>query len=635
MGAALALILVSSITPRADAQAATPAAMPASAQTSLVQQYCVGCHDEAQKPGGLSLEKFDGTAHLAANIAAMMAQRLKAGQMPPAGMPRPDAATLEAFIAVLQAAAIPGLSAVPAAPAPVAAPTIVSFPHRGDVMTVASRNAMVHTICIQCHTDRQKPGGISFEHFDMASAPAHAKIAEDMLAKLRAGMMPPSIAPKRPDAASIHAFVVSLETQIDRDAARHPAPGFRLSQRLNRVEYADSIRSMLGLTVDVSQWLPPDTMSHNFDNIAAVQDLSPTLLQSYLEAAGEISRLAVGDLDATATSVSYSVGKFTSQTQHVTGAPMGTRGGLSLTHVFPAAGTYRFTLLLYGTDDGGVGRLFGLTAGDQQIEVAIDDRRVALLDVDPRLAETGPHGLTLETPPIEVEGGPHRLSAAFLSQADGPVDDLIAPQAYMLSDLDIGEAQGITTVPHLRTVTVSGPFHVTGVSDTVSRRKIFICRPVTADQELPCARRIVQHLADEAYRRPATMAEVNDLMRFYVEGRGEAGAQPGGPHSGPANGVERAGSRAQRSEPGNGAEPRLENGDFESGIRLALQAVLVSTKFLFRLEPQPAVARPGEDYRVSDIALASRLSYFLWAMPPDAELVELATAGRLHEPAVL
>ncbi len=229
---------------------------------------------------------------------------------------------------------------------------------------------------------------------------------------------------------------------------------------------------------------------------------------------------------------------------------MGTRGGLSVTHVFPAAGTYRFKLLLYGTDDGGVGRLFGLTAGDQQIEVAIDDRRVALLDVDPRMAETGPHGLTLETPPIEVAGGPHHLAAAFLQQADGPVDDLIAPQAYMLSDLDIGEAQGITTVPHLRTLTVSGPFHVTGVSDTVSRRKIFICRPVSAAGELPCARRIVQHLADQAYRRPATPAEVNDLMRFYREGRGEAGAQPGGARRGPANGVERAGSRAPRSEPG-------------------------------------------------------------------------------------
>jgi hypothetical protein len=196
-----------------------------------------------------------------------------------------------------------------------------------------------------------------------------------------------------------------------------------------------------------------------------------------------------------------------------------------------------------------------------------------------------------------VQAGPQRLSAAFIQRSEAPVDDIIAPQAYTLSDQFIGAAQGITSYPHLRTLTVTGPLQVTGVSETVSRQKIFVCRPVSATDEAPCARKIVGHLADQAYRRPATPAELGDLMKFYDQGRAE--------------------------------------GDFETGIQRALQAILVSTHFLFRLEPQPLSVKAGQDYRVSDIALASRLTYFLWAAPPDAELVKLAMAGRLHDPAVL
>ncbi|HVB37807.1 MAG TPA: DUF1587 domain-containing protein, partial [Vicinamibacterales bacterium] len=549
-----------------DPMPAAPGTMPVAKQNALVQQYCVGCHDDAQMTGGLSLEKFDA-AHPDASVAAMMVGKLKAGAMPPAGMPRPDAATLSAFMGALSAEAVgaPMPSHAEAAPRTLAAapkagfkPTVVAFAHQGTTMSVATQNELVHTICTQCHTDQRKPGGISFVAFDMAKATSRARIAEDMIAKLRAGMMPPASAPKRPDAASLHAFVVSLEGRLDRAAALRPDPGLRMSQRLNRVEYAGAIRSLLGLDVDVSQWLPPDTMSHNFDNIAAVQEVSPTLLQSYLDAADEISRLAVGDPDAAPSQVSYDVSKHASQMQHVPGTPMGTRGGLSIVRVFPANGPYTFKVLFFGALDGVVGHLFGMTAGDEQLEIAINGGRVALLDVPPTLTEASAQGLAVETPPLYIPAGQQRVSVAFVAKFDGPVDDTITPQGFMLADPDIGDGPGIYTEPHVRTVTITGPLRVTGVADTVSRQKIFICRPVSPDGELPCARKIVTSLASQAYRRPATPSEVDALLRFYKEGR--------------------------------------QGGDFESGIRLALQALLSSTHFLFRAEPQPATVRAGQMY---------------------------------------
>jgi hypothetical protein len=500
-----------------------------------------------------------------------------------------------------------------------AGPTVVAYAHDGDRMTAAVQTALLQTICVQCHTDQRKPGGVSFEHVSMDEIARDPELAERMIAKLRAGMMPPASAPKRADDSSVHAFVVSLENRIDQAARAQPQHGSRRSQRLNRAEYARSIRAMLGLDVDVTQWLPPDTMSHNFDNIAAVQNLSPTLLQSYLDAASEISRLAVGDLDATPTSVSYEVPQFVSQTGHVANAPLGTRGGLSVVHIFPADGQYRFRLRLFSTLGG---RLFGLTTIGERIQMAIDDRQVAMLDVDPRMSEAVPKGLTLETEPIDVKSGPHRVSAAFVETAEGPVDDLIAPQAYTLADLDIGDAKGLTVLPHLRTLAIDGPFAVTGASGNVSRERIFVCRPTAATDELPCARTIIVNLAEQAYRRRPSDAQLQDLMRFYAQGRAAGG--------------------------------------FEAGIRMALQAMLASPHFLFRIEvdpgracgapsplcgsakkrllhngPQPASVRPGGDYQIRDRALASRLSFFLWSEPPDSTLLKLAESGQLHDLTVL
>ncbi len=559
------------------------------------------CHDDAQVTGGLSLEKFDG-ANPDMHIITMMIGKLKAGAMPPAGMPRPDAATLSAFLETLSTEAVglpmpshaTGQAASSSASSGAFKPTIVAFAHQGDYMSVATQNTLVHTICTQCHTDKRKPGGVSFEHFDLATAPRHPKLVEDMIAKLLAGMMPKASAPKRPDRPTLHALAVSLENRIDKSAAAHPDPGFRTFQRLNRAEYTSSVESMLGLDVDVSQWLPPDTMSHNFDNIANVQTFSPTLLQSYLDAADQISRLAVGDPNATASATTYAASTTASQMGHVPGAPYGTRGGLSVVKVFPADGSYTFDVLFFAVPTG---ELYGSTVKGEKMELSVDGRRVALFTINPHMSESDKHGLNVITPKIEVTAGPHRIAAAFLSDFDGPIDDLLSPHRYTLADTQIGDGPGVTTLPHVRDLTVTGPFHVTGVSDTVSRRKIFICRPVTQADEAPCATKIVNHLATEAYRRPVTRDELQALMHFYQLGR--------------------------------------KQGDFENGVRMALQAVLASPHFLFRLEREPVSAQPGQDYRIGDLALASRLSYFLWATPPDAELVKLAQQGRLHEPQVL
>jgi cytochrome c5 len=607
-GVGLSVGLAGSSAPRASARTQdrdaplSPAAgvLSVAQQNALVQKYCVVCHDDAQETGGVSLQNFDA-AHPDPSVSARMVGMLKSGQMPPKDMDRPDSATLFAFMNALSAAAVdaPVAShdATDAAPMPAAAgaPEVIAFAHTGDQMTVVEQNKIVHTICIQCHTDQRKPGGLSFEHFDMTTAPAHAKTAEAMLAKLRAGMMPPQTAPKRPDPASIQAFVVSLENQIDRGAVHHADAGFRTFQRLNRVEYAATIQTLLGLTVDVGQWLPPDTMSHNFDNIADVQSFSPTVLQSYLDAADEISRMAIGDPRAVPLATTYETDPTASQVDHVAGTPYGTRGGLSVMHVFPADGTYKFRVLLVGKTTG---ELYGSVVSGEKLEIAIDGRSMAVLPIDPKMHESvGPHGLSVEAPAIPITAGPHQVSAAFLKQSDAANDDLMEPQAYTLADPNIGDAPGVTTLPHVRTMTMTGPFNVTGVSDTVSRDRIFVCRPASSADETACATKIVMHLAKEAYRRPVSEKDLQPLMRFYRQGR--------------------------------------QQGDFEDGIRTSVQAILASPDFLFRVEPGVVPSRSGQNVRITDLALASRLSYFLWATAPDATLIKLAAAGTLHEPAVL
>jgi len=469
-------------------------------------------------------------------------------------------------------------------------------------------SALVKQYCAGCHSERGKAGGLSLASFDASAAVEHAPTVEKMIRKLRAGMMPPPGA-RRPDPAALHALADTLEARIDRAAAVKPAPGWRPFQRLNRVEYARAVKDLLALDVDTEALLPPDTISQSFDNVADVQAFSPTLIDGYLRAASRVAALAVGDPDAPAVEAHYRVPKTQSQLHRVDGAPLGTRGGLSVVHTFAADGDYIFRMDLHGNADG---FLFGGPAAGEQIEVSVNGERKALLDIDPKMAEVTT-SLTLRTPPIHVAAGPQRVTAAFLQRFEGPVNDLIAPIDHTLADTQIGVAYGVTTLPHLKDLSIAGPQRVTGVSDTVSRRKIFVCRPTSPDEERPCATRIVDALATGAFRRRPTEHERERLMTFFDDGR-----------------------KAR---------------NFEAGITAALEAILASPQFVFRLEPASARseaprastrqarsttnAAAAAAERIGDSELATRLSFFLWASSPDAELLKIAQQGRLTAPGVL
>ena len=491
----------------------------------------------------------------------------------------------------------------PAAPA-VTKPAVSHAP-AVTTMLPAEQTALVKQYCAGCHSERGKAGGLSLASFDAGAVVEHADTTEKMIRKLRAGMMPPAGA-RRPEPAVIGALAAAFETRIDRAAALNPNPGSRPSQRLNRAEYARAVNDLLSVEVDVNAYLPADTISDGFDNIADSQTISSTLMEGYLRAASQISRLAVGDRNASPSSTTWKVPRTASQMRHVEGAPLGTRGGMSTLHVFPADGDYVFKIMLHM---GPTGDLFGGPYRGEQIEVSINGERVALMDINPRMNEQDPNGMTMQTPKVHIKAGQHRLSAVFVQRFEGPADDLIMPIEHTLADTNIGEVFGTTALTHLRDFTVSGPMSVTGVSDTASRRKIFSCRPTSAVEESRCATEIVRKLAGQAYRGPVQAEDFKELMAFYERGR--------------------------------------KDGDFEAGIRLAVQAVLASPRFLFRMEQAPAALRAGQTgvpdaaattgwktYRVSDLDLASRLSFFIWGSVPDAELVRVAMQGTLQSPAV-
>src|SRR4051812_7034681 len=464
-------------------------------------------------------------------------------------------------------------------------------------LSIDAQNKLVAQNCASCHSEKMKAGQLVLAGFDAAKVTEHPDVTEKMIRKLRTGMMPPPGA-RRPDAATTSAFVNVLESKMDAAAAVNPNPGWRPFQRLNRSEYQHAVKDLLGIDVDVTAYLPPDTISKGFDNVADVQAFSPTLMESYLRAASSISRLAVGDRGASATSVTYKIGRTASQMRHVDGAPMGTRGGVSVVHTFPADGEYSVKVSLHNEPLGGVyGRTTMATLDiKEQIEVSVNGERAALLDLNVRMSETDPkNSLEQKTPAIHIAAGPQRISAAFIQRFDGPVDDLLVPLENTLADVNI--SFGVTALPHMRDMTILGPASVPGVSDTISRRMVFTCRPTNAKEEETCAAEIVKGLTARAFRGAATADDVQDAMAFYETGR--------------------------------------KTGDFESGIRMALQSVLMSPRFLFRLEQAPAAVKTvkaSATYRISDQDLASRLSFFLWGTAPDADLLKAANAGALRTP---
>jgi len=410
-------------------------------------------------------------------------------------------------------------------------------------------------------------------------------------------MMPPPGA-KKPEGGAIEALTTALEARMDEFAASNPNPGWRPFQRLTRSEYEAAVRDLLDLDIDVSPYLPADTQAHGFDNIAEAQAFSPALLDGYLRAASQISRFALGDKSASPTSVTYRVLQTESQMQYVEGTPFGSRGGIAVTHNFPADGDYVFKAMMQRTISG---ELFGNTgiamAGSNELlEISVNGDRVALLEVVASMSDASEKGFVIDTPAIHIKAGPQRVSAAFVPRFVGPVDDLMMPIDHTLIDMRIGTGFGITSAPHIQDVVIAGPMKVTGISETPSRKRVFACRPTAANEERPCATDTVKRLASQAFRAPVSQADLTDLMKFYDQGRKDS--------------------------------------DFEGGIRMAVQGILAHPRFLFRVENQPAGTTTNA-FRVGDIELASRLSFFIWGTVPDAELVNAATAGTLKTTAVL
>ncbi len=456
----------------------------------------------------------------------------------------------------------------------------------------AFKDVMDH-YCADCHNDDQQKGNQSFDNYDIAKADQSRAQSEKIIRKLRAEMMPLPGKPK-PGGDTLAALAETIEQIIDKSGK--PNPGSRPFQRLNRPEYERTIHDLLGLDVNAADYLPLDTKSANFDNIADVQGLSPTLLEAYLNAAASVSRMAIGDRTAVLAQATYVVSPFGSQHpwDHVEGTPYGTRGGIVATHTFPADGLYQLRINV----EGGVG--FAM----EDIDISIDGERKTLLKYEHGIESTNtsadtPLGVDIvRSEPIEIKGGQQKLTAAFIRHSDGPYEDLVKPHDWSLASHGTASA-GSTTPPHLIDITIVGPLKTTGISETPSRKAIFTCRPAAGNAvaERGCAQQIVTRIATRAYRRPLTAHDMDGLMSFYTKGAAAGG--------------------------------------FEAGVQNALQAILASPYFVFRIESTPKHAVPGEDYRISDIDLASRLSFFLWGSIPDKQLLTLAETKQLSNTPVL
>ncbi|MXX68271.1 MAG: DUF1592 domain-containing protein, partial [Gemmatimonadales bacterium] len=468
----------------------------------------------------------------------------------------------------------------------------------------ADLTGVVQRYCVRCHNGRLLRGNLTLEAFDVDAAHERAPTAEKMIRKLRAGMMPPP-GQRRPPPDTLLALVETLETVVDREAARDRNPGSRRFQRLNRAEYERVIRDLLDLEIDASRWLPADTYLGAFDNMADAQGLSTTLLEAYLRAATEVSRIAVGNPAALSKTAKYTNPIDVSQHawDRIEGAPYGTRGGMVVTHDFPVDGEYVISLET----------LFGQGTGFQDVDISIDGEGVALLGLEHGGRSTVP----IRTEPIYVQAGQREVAAAFVRTIEGPYEDRLKTPGWSFVGGEDSQAwanYGITALPHLSDLMITGPRRSSGLSETASRRKVFDCHPgrdaavgeavgEAAGEARACAASIVTRLARAAYRRPVTEADLAGPMAFYDDAAAEA------------------------AEDGSDG--------FEIGVRTALQAILANPSFIFRLEQAPPEAAPGESYRIADVDLASRLSFFLWAASPDDELLTVAAEGRLSDPAVL
>jgi hypothetical protein len=465
----------------------------------------------------------------------------------------------------------------------------------------APQRALLDKYCVTCHNDRVKTANLSLQNADLARVAEHAEVWEKVVRKMRAGVMPPPDMP-RPPQAEYEGLRDWLENEIDRAAAVRPAPGAVVLHRLNRTEYANAIRDLLNLQVDVTALLPPDDSANGFDNIAGSLTISPTLLESYASAAARVARMAVGYWKSP-TEATYLASSDASQNHRLDGMPFGTRGGIVARHDFPADGEYKFSIQNFG---------IGSYIPGEQLALIIDGERA---HVWPYRGVGVNVGMTIEADgtlevTVPVRAGSRMVGATFLATNYRPSLDII--RHYDRQSLENNTIPQMQNYPAIGFVRIQGPFNAQRPTDSASRRRILSCDPsrrsspasakasagqAGAASESGCARQILTAVARRAYRRPATPQEVTSLMAFFEQGRKGA--------------------------------------TFDDGIELALRLVLASPHFLVRAEQEPATVRAGQPYRIRDLELASRLSFFLWSSVPDDELIALATQGRLSQPRVL
>jgi cytochrome c5 len=491
--------------------------------------------------------------------------------------------------------AIVGVFLLVLATATVAVPRAAQQGQSTGANPTAAQRALLDQYCITCHNQQVKTAGLVLDRADLNDIPGGAATWEKVVMKLRAGMMPPLGRP-RPDQPSIDAMISLLENGLDKAATAHPEPGRASIHRLNRTEYGNAIRDLLNLEVDVRELLPPDDESNGFDNIADVLKVSPSLLEQYLVAARKISAIAVGDPTYIPVTTIYRAPPDRSQDRHIEGLSLGTRGGVLIKDNFPLDAEYQINVVLLRNV---LGYMKGLE-WPHQIEITVDGERVFLRpvggdddnrDSDANFAMAADMIDARMRARIPIKAGPHEIGVAFLRKNSSETAEPLELHSY---DHDLQNMNGNPQVDH---VDITGPIQATGSGDTPSRERIFTCRPAAVAEQAACARKILSTLARRAYRGPVAAEDVNALMGFY-----ETGAKKGG---------------------------------FEAGVQNALHVMLATPKFLFRSETDPAGVAKGQIYKLGDLELASRLSFFLWSSIPDDDLLTLAEQKKLREPAVL
>jgi len=502
----------------------------------------------------------------------------------------------------VRAVGFPERSQSVATSSPAASQSAANAPSPEPGSPAATQRALLDRYCVTCHNRRLKTAGLTLDDIDVANVGDNPVVWEKVVQKLHGKLMPPGGRP-RPDDSSYQGLVTYLETSLDRAAEAKPNPGrTEALHRLNRAEYRNVIRDLLAIDIDVSAMLPPDDVSYGFDNIAGVQRMSPTLMERYLSAARKISSVAVGATAVDPVTETYNIPPELRQDDRLDGLPFGTRGGAVLRHTFPRDGEYAIHVQL--TRNAGAIDEIPTYDERQRLELSIDGQPIHVFELTPETPQSG-RGPAREnrraldadwTVKFPAKAGPRNVTLTFLNRTPALLENLLEPFEKPVP----GGPNGYYPTQkgaYLRNVEIIGPFTIAEPGDTPSRRRIFVCRPAKAADEAACSKTIVATIARRAFRRPVTDADIETLLAFYKEGR--------------------------------------EEGRFEIGIERAVEGLLVSPEFLFRVQRDPQTATTGAPYRISSLDLASRLSFFLWSSIPDDQLLDLASSGRLQQPAVL